>query len=76
MKNIQNNTQTIQDSDDELDISIIEDLEVCPHCKTRTIVYDEEKCEEYCTTCGYITRASSCYVAGNKIILPYGLIII
>lgn len=66
-----------QDLLDDLDIGIEEeDVEVCPECGTRTIVLDEDKCEEYCTQCGYITRAASCYVGGRKIVLPYGLIII
>jgi len=64
------------DSTDELDISILDDPTICPECRTRTIILDEEKCEEYCTCCGTITRAASCYVAGEKIELPYGLIII
>ena len=49
---------------------------ICPECGTRTITLDEDKCEEYCTRCGYVTRAASRYVAGEKINLPYGLIII
>ena len=61
---------------DDLDINVNEDPEVCPCCKTRTVTLDAEKCEEYCTTCGCITRASSRYVAGEKVDLPYGLIII
>lgn len=64
------------DSTDELDISILDDPDICPVCHTRTIVLDEEKCEEYCTHCGTITRAASRYVAGEKIELAYGLIII
>ena len=62
---------------DESDISIIEDNpEICPVCHTRTIILDKEKCEEYCTRCGTITRAASRYVAGKQVRLPYGLIII
>lgn len=61
---------------DDLDIDIIDDPTICPECGKHTIKLDEEKCEEYCTQCGYITRASSRYVAGNKYDLPYGLIII
>ena len=70
------NTKNSGDFNDDLDIDIIEDPEVCPECGTRTIVLDNEKCEEYCTQCGYITRAASRYIAGEKICLPYGLIII
>lgn len=61
---------------DELDINILDDPELCPECRTRTIILDEEKCEEYCTQCGTITRAASRYVAGKPIELAYGLIII
>lgn len=64
------------DIDTEVDISILDDLEICPECKTRTIIFDEEKCEEYCINCGTITRASSKYVAGDLIELYYGLILI
>lgn len=64
------------DPTDELDISILDNPELCPECKTRTIILDEEKCEEYCTKCGTITRAASRYVAGKQINLTYGLIII
>ena len=64
------------DSTDELDISILDDPTICPECRTRTIILDNEKCEEYCTRCGMVTRAASRYVAGKQIDLPYGLIII
>ena len=75
---VNNNNIHIEDGDsiDELDISILDDPTICPECQTRTIILDEEKCEEYCTHCGMVTRAASCYVAGEKIELPYGLIII
>ena len=71
-------TQHIREGDptDELDINILDDPELCPECRTRTIILDEEKCEEYCTQCGTITRAASRYVAGKQIELAYGLIII
>ncbi|MCR5027014.1 MAG: hypothetical protein K6A34_06205 [Methanobrevibacter sp.] len=59
-----------------MDIIILDDPEICPECKTRTIVLDKEKCEEYCINCGTITRASSRYVAGKQVDLAYGLIII
>lgn len=75
-KRTRKNSHMLPGMDDELDISIIDDPEVCPHCGTRTIILDEEKCEEYCTQCGTITRAASRYVAGKKIDLHYGLIII
>ena len=81
MKNIlstkkQKNHITQGDSTDELDINILDNPEICPECRTRTIILDEEKCEEYCTQCGTITRAASRYVAGKQIELAYGLIII
>ena len=76
MKLIAEKHNTSRTSHDGLDICIIEDPEVCPECGTRTITLDQDKCEEYCTQCGYITRAATRYVAGNKIDLPYGLIII
>ena len=81
MKNIlstkkQKNHITQGDSTDELDISILDDPEICPECQTRTIILDDEKCEEYCTQCGTITRAASRYVAGKQVNLAYGLIII
>lgn len=76
MRFIENKIINTGESTDELDIDILDDPDICPECKTRTIILDEEKCEEYCIICGTITRASSRYVAGNKIDLAYGLIII
>jgi ribosomal protein S27AE len=80
MKIAEKHTQTydLESQITELDISSNEfdDPEICPECGTRTITLDEDKCEEYCTRCGYVTRAASRYVAGEKINLPYGLIII
>lgn len=64
------------DSTDGLDIDILDNPEICPECGTHTIILDEEKCEEYCINCGTITRAASRYVAGKKVDLAYGLIII
>ena len=64
------------ESTDEQDISILDNPEICPECNTKTIILDKEKCEEYCTNCGTITRAASRYVAGNMIDLAYGIIII
>jgi len=60
--------------DDE--IEEVENTDKCPDCKTLTIVRSENRSYEYCTICGLITRASSDYVAGFKIDLPYGLLII
>lgn len=76
MRFIENKIINTGESTDELDIDILDDPEICPECKTRTIILDEEKCEEYCVTCGIITRAASRYVAGKKVDLAYGLIII
>lgn len=75
-KHKHNHIQHAEESTDELDISILDDPEICPECQTRTIILDNEKCEEYCTQCGTITRAASRYVAGKQIELAYGLIII
>ena len=55
---------------------IIENTEKCPECNTLTIKMSEDKSYEYCTKCGLITRASSTYVAGLNIDLPYGVLII
>ena len=60
--------------DDE--VEEIENIHKCPECKTLTIKSSEDRSYEYCTKCGLITRASSDYVAGLKIDLPYGIIII
>lgn len=53
-----------------------ENIEKCPECQTFTIQLSENRSYEYCTRCGLITRASYDYVAGIKINLPYGLLII
>lgn len=76
MKFIENKHDYTGDSTDELDIDILDDPEICPECGTHTIILDEDKMEEYCLICGTITRASSRYVAGKKVDLAYGLIII
>lgn len=76
MRFIENKIIHEGDSTDEVDISILDDPEICPECRTRTIILDEEKCEEYCVICGTITRAASRYVAGKKVDLAYGLILI
>jgi len=51
-------------------------LEKCPECGTFTIALSLDKSYEYCTECGLITRASIDYVAGQRIDLPYGILII
>ena len=53
----------------------IENLEKCPECKTLTITKSPDHSYEYCEKCGLITRASYDYAAGEKIDLPYGIII-
>ena len=52
-----------------------ENIQICPECKTMTIIPNEDSSYEYCETCGLITRASMEYVAGQRIDLPYGIII-
>ena len=53
-----------------------ENIEKCPDCQTLTIKLSEDRSYEYCTKCGLITRASITYVAGQRIHLPYGTLII
>ena len=62
---------TDEDLEEEL-----ENTDKCPVCKTLTIVRSEDRSYEYCSICGLVTRASYDYVAGLKIDLPYGLLII
>ncbi|WP_407375131.1 hypothetical protein [Methanobrevibacter sp.] len=62
-------------NDDELEDET-ENTDLCPECKTFTIQLSQNRSYEYCTECGLITRASYSYVAGQKIELPYGLLII
>jgi len=50
--------------------------EKCPECETLTITLSHDKSYEYCTVCGLITRASIEYVAGQRIDLPYGILIL
>ena len=53
-----------------------ENLSKCPECGTMTIKLSDTNDYEYCTECGLITRASVKFVAGQKIDLPYGILII
>lgn len=55
---------------------LIENIEKCPECKTLTIKLSEDKSYEYCTQCGLITRASIRYVAGQRLDLPYGILLL
>ena len=61
--------------EDEDDFEV-ENIEKCPECQTLTIVLSEDKSYEYCAVCGLITRASSGYVAGHRIDLPYGILML
>ena len=54
----------------------IENIEKCPECETLTIRLSEDKSYEYCTQCGLITRASIEYVAGQRLDLPYGILLL
>lgn len=44
----------------------------CPECGAYVTI-DKDKSEEYCPSCGLITRNCYPYTAGNKYELPYGL---
>ena len=48
-------------------------LKYCPECGGEIEYSNEDEDEAYCTKCGLVTSASSCYVAGVKINLPYGI---
>ena len=50
-----------------------ESLKYCPECGAEVEYSSEDEDEAYCTHCGLITSASSQYVAGQKIYLPYGI---
>lgn len=43
----------------------------CPECRSNIIT--DEWGEEYCETCGLITRTHYNYTAGHRITLPFGL---
>lgn len=62
--------------DEDLEEEIYENIEKCPECETLTIKLSEDKSYEYCTQCGLITRASNDYVAGQRIDLPYGILLL
>ena len=64
-----------QEPEDE-EIEEYENLDKCPECQTITIKLSQDRSHEYCTKCGLITRASIEYVAGRRIDLPYGILII
>lgn len=64
-----------QEENEEKDYLLSENTDKCPECETLTIKLSDNKSYEYCTRCGLITRASYEYVAGRKLDLPYGLLI-
>ena len=49
-----------------------EPISKCPECGGE-IEVDKDKCEEYCESCGLITRNPYPYTAGQEYILPYGV---
>ena len=63
-------------TEEDLEEEIYENIDKCPECKTLTIKLSEDKSYEYCTECGLITRASITYVAGQRIDLPYGILLL
>ena len=50
-----------------------ESLRYCPECGAEVEYSSEDEDEAYCTHCGLVTSASTQYVAGRKIDLPYGI---
>ena len=50
-----------------------ESLKYCPECGAEVEYSSEDEDEACCTHCGLITSASSQYVAGVRIDLPYGI---
>ena len=50
-----------------------EPLNHCPECGGEIKYSSEDEDEAYCTHCGLIVSASSRYVAGMRIDLPYGI---
>lgn len=52
-------------------ISNHQNIHQCPECENNIIT--NEWGEEYCETCGLVTRTNYNYVAGQKINLPFGL---
>lgn len=48
-----------------------EKLYLCPECHTSIV--EDEWGEQYCPSCGLVTRSHYDYVAGLKFKLPYGL---
>ena len=52
-------------------ISNHDNIHQCPEC--RGSIIKDESGEEYCETCGLVTRTHIAYVAGQRISLPFGL---
>ena len=50
-----------------------ESLANCPECGGEIKYSSEDEDEAYCTDCGLVTSASTAYVAGVHIDLPYGI---
>ena len=48
-------------------------LNRCPECGGEIEYSTEDEDEAYCLSCGLVTSASSCYTAGIRIDLPYGI---
>ena len=48
-----------------------EPLWKCPHCGEQ--ITEDEWGEEYCPSCGLVTRSNYPYVAGIQFELPYGV---
>ena len=49
-----------------------ENIYRCPECRGN-IITDIDSGEEYCTCCGLVTRTHYPYVAGQRLMLDYGL---
>ena len=45
----------------------------CPECESELTTDDSEI---YCENCGLVVAASMEYVAGQKVILPYGIVLL
>lgn len=48
-----------------------DNINMCPQCRDNIIT--DEWGEEYCECCGLVTRTHYPYVAGQRIVLDYGL---
>ena len=50
-----------------------ESLKYCPECGGEVEYSTEDEDEAYCTECGLVTSGSYPYVAGIRIVFPYGI---